>query len=140
MHELVARSSGPGGCRRSFPARSAASATVRGSCAELRGAGLDVADLVSVEGPAFLLADLAERLDEEAARAVVLDTARAVERAPELLGLGPHLLATGVAPLAGLERLMLRMPGPRGFRGRASAPCERAQLELADEVMVLALL
>src|SRR5579864_8202814 len=53
-----------------------------------------------------------------------------------LLGLGPHLLATGVAPLAGLGWLMLRMPGPRGFRGRASAPCERAQLELAVEVVV----
>jgi hypothetical protein len=61
--------------------------------AELRGAGLTVADLVSVEGPAFLLADLAERLADPAARAVVLDTARAVERIPELLGIGPHLLA-----------------------------------------------
>jgi SAM-dependent methyltransferase len=64
--------------------------------AELRGAGLAVADLVSVEGPAFLLADLAERLDDPAARAVVLDAARAVERVPELLGIGSHLLATAI--------------------------------------------
>jgi SAM-dependent methyltransferase len=64
--------------------------------AELRAAGLTVADLVSVEGPAFLLADLAERLDDPAARAVVLETARALERVPELLGVGPHLLATGI--------------------------------------------
>jgi SAM-dependent methyltransferase len=64
--------------------------------AELREAGLAVADLVSVEGPAFLLADLAERLDDPAERAVVLDSARALERVPELLGIGPHLLATAI--------------------------------------------
>lgn len=64
--------------------------------AELRSAGFTVADLVSVEGPAFLLADLAGRLDDPAARAVALDTARAVERVPELLGIGPHLLATAI--------------------------------------------
>jgi len=63
---------------------------------ELRSAGLDVADLVSVEGPAFLLSDLAERLDDLLDRAVVLDAARAVERVPELIGIGPHLLATGI--------------------------------------------
>ena len=66
--------------------------------AELREAGLTVADLVSVEGPASLLADLPERLAEPATRAVVLDTARALERVPELLGVGPHLLATGLRP------------------------------------------
>ena len=66
--------------------------------AEVREAGLLVQDLVNVEGPAFLLADLAERLADPAARAVVLDTARAVERVPELLGIGLHLLATGIRP------------------------------------------
>jgi SAM-dependent methyltransferase len=66
--------------------------------AELREAGLTVADLVSVEGPAFLLGDLAERLADPAARAVVLDTVRAVERIPELLGIGPHLLGIGLRP------------------------------------------
>ena len=66
--------------------------------AEVREAGLLVQDLVGVEGPAFLLADLAERLADPAARAVVLDTARAVERVPELLGISPHLLATGIRP------------------------------------------
>ena len=33
--------------------------------------------------------------------AVVLGTARALERVPELLGVGPHLLATGLWPLRG---------------------------------------
>jgi hypothetical protein len=31
-------------------------------------------------------------------RAVVLDAARAIERVPELLGIGPHLLATATRP------------------------------------------
>lgn len=66
--------------------------------AELRGAGLEVVDLVSVEGMAFALADLAERMDDPLDRAVVLDAARAIERVPELLGIGPHLLATAVRP------------------------------------------
>lgn len=61
---------------------------------EIRAAGLEIVDLVGVEGIAFALADLEERLAEPAARAVVLDAARALERIPELLGLSPHLLAT----------------------------------------------
>jgi SAM-dependent methyltransferase len=64
--------------------------------AEFRSAGLAVADLVCVEGGAFLLDDLDERMAEPEARQVVLDCARAHERVPELLGLGPHLLATGL--------------------------------------------
>src|SRR5215469_16015227 len=63
---------------------------------EVRAAGLDVADLVSVEGPAFMLSDLAERLADPVDREVVLDSLRATERVPELLGIGPHLLVTAV--------------------------------------------
>jgi SAM-dependent methyltransferase len=66
--------------------------------AELKDAGFQVADLVSVEGPAFLLADLPERMADDEARRVVLETARAHERVPELLGIGPHLLATALKP------------------------------------------
>ena len=62
--------------------------------AELAAGGLQVIDLVSVEGPAYLLDDLPERLTDDEARRVVLETARALERVPELLGIGPHLLAT----------------------------------------------
>jgi hypothetical protein len=47
---------------------------------------------------AFALADLAERMDDPLGRTVVLDAARAIERVPELLGIGPHLLATAVRP------------------------------------------
>jgi SAM-dependent methyltransferase len=63
---------------------------------EVRAAGLRLADLVSVEGPASLLGDLAERLADPGRRDVVFETARATERVPELLGIGPHLIATGV--------------------------------------------
>ena len=66
--------------------------------AEFRAAGLDVSDLVAVEGPALLLNDLGERMADPAARQVVMDSARAVERVPELIGLGSHLLASGLRP------------------------------------------
>ena len=65
---------------------------------EAAAAGLSVTSLVSVEGPAFLLADLGERMTDPDSRRVVLDTARALERVPELLGIGPHLLLTAERP------------------------------------------
>ncbi|MEP6696286.1 MAG: class I SAM-dependent methyltransferase [Pseudonocardiales bacterium] len=61
--------------------------------AEIIEAGLAVEDLVTVEGLAFALPDLAERLAEPVSREVVFASARAVQRVPELLGIGPHLLA-----------------------------------------------
>jgi SAM-dependent methyltransferase len=64
--------------------------------AELNAAGLDVADLVSVDVPALLMADITERMNDPVDRAAVLDAARALERVPEMLGVGPHLLATAV--------------------------------------------
>ncbi len=64
--------------------------------AEFASAGLAVAGLVSVECGAFLLADLRDRMADPVARHVIMDSARAVERVPELMGLGPHLLATGI--------------------------------------------
>jgi SAM-dependent methyltransferase len=66
--------------------------------AELRAAGLQVLDLVAVEGLGFVLHDLDRRLADPVDRAVVLDAARATERVPELLGIGPHLLATATRP------------------------------------------
>lgn len=66
--------------------------------AELTAAGLEVADLVSLEGAAFLLGDLEDRMADPVDREIVLGTARALERVPELSGIGPHLLATAVRP------------------------------------------
>jgi SAM-dependent methyltransferase len=65
---------------------------------EMAAAGLAVADLVSVEGPGALLSDLADRQADPADWAAVLSVARAIERVPELMGIGPHLLATGICP------------------------------------------
>jgi len=67
--------------------------------AELTEAGLDVTDLVSVEGPGIMLPDLDARMADPADRAAILDGARVLERVPELVGFGPHLLATAILPL-----------------------------------------
>ncbi len=66
--------------------------------AEITASGLRLTDLVSVEGPAFLLSDLGERLADDQDRRVVIETAAALERVPELIGIGPHLLATAHRP------------------------------------------
>ncbi|HEY5875897.1 MAG TPA: class I SAM-dependent methyltransferase [Ilumatobacteraceae bacterium] len=65
---------------------------------EVRAAGLDIVDLVSVEGPAALLSDLPTRLHDPLHAEVVFETARALERVPELLGIGPHLIVTARRP------------------------------------------
>lgn len=65
---------------------------------ELTAAGFRVNELVGVEGPAFLLSDLADRLADDEGRRVVMETVRAVERVPELLGVSPHFLATAHKP------------------------------------------
>jgi SAM-dependent methyltransferase len=66
--------------------------------AEVAAAGLEVADLVCVEGAAIMLADLAERAADPEDWRIVLDSARALERVPELLGVGPHLIVTARRP------------------------------------------
>jgi SAM-dependent methyltransferase len=65
---------------------------------EVEAAGLEVSDLVSVEGPAFVLGDLDARMMDPADRSAVLEVARAIERVPELIGFGPHFMATGIRP------------------------------------------
>ena len=55
-------------------------------------------DLVSVEGPAFILGDLDARMADPVDRSVALEVSRAIERVPELVGFGPHLIATGIRP------------------------------------------
>lgn len=63
--------------------------------AEIRAAGLELLSLVAIEGLAFALPDLAERLADARDCEVLLDSMRALEAVPELLGIGPHLLAIG---------------------------------------------
>ncbi|HXW45334.1 MAG TPA: methyltransferase domain-containing protein [Streptosporangiaceae bacterium] len=66
--------------------------------AEVAAAGLEVTDLVSVEGAATLLTDLQDRMADPVAWQIVLSAARELERVPELLGIGPHLVATARRP------------------------------------------
>ena len=51
-------------------------------------AGLELESVLAVEGIGFALADLDERMDDPAERALLMDVLRAVESVPELLGSG----------------------------------------------------
>lgn len=66
--------------------------------AEAQEAGLEIADLVCVEGAAIMLSDLTERAADPEAWRIVLDSARALERVPEVMGVGPHLVVTARRP------------------------------------------
>ena len=66
--------------------------------AEARAAGLQLLSLVGIEGVSFLLADLAERIADPQALHVLLESARALESVPELLGVSPHLLIVARRP------------------------------------------
>lgn len=61
---------------------------------EVSEAGLQLDDLVGVEGLPLAGTDMQSRVSDPTAWNVLLDAARAIERVPELLGLSPHLIAT----------------------------------------------
>ena len=65
---------------------------------EIHDAGLTLEDLVGVEGLPIASSELTGRLTDPAAHQVLLDSARAIERIPELLGLSSHLIATTRRP------------------------------------------
>jgi ubiquinone/menaquinone biosynthesis C-methylase UbiE len=60
---------------------------------ECAAAGLAHETTLAVEGPGWLLADLAERLADVRQRAVLLDAIGALEGEPTLLGASAHLVA-----------------------------------------------
>ncbi|MGD0244136.1 MAG: hypothetical protein ABSB59_27970 [Streptosporangiaceae bacterium] len=45
-----------------------------------------------------MLRERLARMADPADRSAALDVARAIERVPELIGFGPHLIATGIRP------------------------------------------
>jgi len=61
---------------------------------ELRAAGFADIALYNVEGPGFLIQDLAERWADPQRRDIILDTARLVETEPTMMGASSHLMAT----------------------------------------------
>jgi hypothetical protein len=65
---------------------------------EARGAGLHVLSVMGIESVSFLLTDLAERVADHQSLEVLLDSARALESVPELLGVSPHFLTVAVRP------------------------------------------
>lgn len=72
---------------------------------QLRGeaeeAGLDVVELVGLEGLAGWLPHLADRWEHDADRELIMFSARAVESEPSLLGLSAHLLMVTRRPFHG---------------------------------------
>ncbi len=65
---------------------------------ELADAGLTVDQLISVEGIALALGDIDARLDDPAERERLMSVLRSVESAPDLIGVGPHILGLCRAP------------------------------------------
>jgi GrpB-like predicted nucleotidyltransferase (UPF0157 family)/ubiquinone/menaquinone biosynthesis C-methylase UbiE len=62
---------------------------------ELAAAGFDEPRVLGVEGPGWLLSDFDERWADTAKRNVILDTARALEAEPAVIGASAHLLGLG---------------------------------------------
>jgi 2-polyprenyl-3-methyl-5-hydroxy-6-metoxy-1,4-benzoquinol methylase len=68
---------------------------------EVDDAGLDLVELVGVEGMAYWLRQLSERWETDDGREAILFAARAVESEPALLGLSAHLIAVARAADSG---------------------------------------
>lgn len=66
--------------------------------AEVEAGGFDVLGVVAIEGPAALLGDLDERMRDARHREVLLNSLRALESVPEVVGATPHLLAIARRP------------------------------------------
>ena len=65
---------------------------------EVREAGFERVEILGLEGPGWMLADLEARWADPARRRHILDAARAIEREPTLMGLHAHILAVGRKP------------------------------------------
>jgi SAM-dependent methyltransferase len=71
---------------------------------ELTEAGLEVAEVVSVEGPAAFTAGVDAALDDHATREVLMRWLRLLESEPSLLGASSHLLGLANRPLGRVTR------------------------------------
>jgi SAM-dependent methyltransferase len=66
--------------------------------AEVRAAGLDLEGVYGLEGPGWILPDVADRMADAHRRASLLRVARMVETEPSVLGSSAHLLAVAQRP------------------------------------------
>lgn len=60
---------------------------------EVKAAGFDDPDLLSIEGPGFLVSNFDDRWADPSRRDALLAAARLVEREPEMLAAASHLMA-----------------------------------------------
>jgi ubiquinone/menaquinone biosynthesis C-methylase UbiE len=65
---------------------------------EVGEAGFERMEVLGVEGPGWMLADLEARWADPIRRQQILDAARAIEREPALMGVHAHILAIGRKP------------------------------------------
>jgi SAM-dependent methyltransferase len=65
---------------------------------EVSEAGFDVEGLYGVEGPGWILPDLAERWNDPERREILLRVARALESEPSVIGCSAHLIVVGRKP------------------------------------------
>lgn len=72
--------------------------------AEVDAAGLEVEALLAIEGLSFALPNLDEVMADRQQRKRLLDSLRALEDEPSLLGLGPHILAVARKPQPSASR------------------------------------
>jgi ubiquinone/menaquinone biosynthesis C-methylase UbiE len=68
--------------------------------AEVETSGLALDGVFAIEGPAWLLSDLPERLADPAARAALFTVLRYLESEPALLGASAHLLAVATKDIS----------------------------------------
>jgi SAM-dependent methyltransferase len=66
--------------------------------AEVAEAGFNIEGLYGVEGPAWMLSDFDARWSDPARRELLLQTARALESEPSVLGSSAHLIVVGRKP------------------------------------------
>jgi SAM-dependent methyltransferase len=66
--------------------------------AEVTAAGLALDGVFGLEGPGWILPDVAERMADPGRRASLLQVARALEAEPAVLGMSAHLLAVARRP------------------------------------------
>jgi len=62
---------------------------------EVAAGGFEIVETVGIEGPGWVLADLAQRWADPVRRGHLLMAARAVEREPSMLGVGAHIMTVG---------------------------------------------
>lgn len=65
---------------------------------EVGAAGFEAVQIYNIEGPGFVIGDLADRWEDEARARAILDAARLVESEPALMGASSHLLAVARRP------------------------------------------